>query len=538
MDDWELLSSAVARLAEVGPDEDVFEWVAAELFAIEPDALVVASSRDPGSGASTARAIAGPPGLVAEARAFLGREVKGLTFAIDEEVRGRLAEGALVRLEGGLRQLAFDAIPAELGQAFERSLGICAVFVQPFALKGDLRGTAALLSRAPELRQARVIEAYARHAAVAIHRHCAESQLSENERRFRMLAENSQDVVFRLRLQPRLAVEYVSPAVARILDRAPEDLYEDPSLIRRFIDPEQAQFLESVLRAPPREPFVLRWRREDGQCLCTELRITPIAHDGGRVAVIEGIGRDVTARERAEEALREADRRKDEFLAVLAHELRTLLAPMSNGLIVLDRAPPGGEQARRAVEIVQRQVSHMARIVEDLLDIARISRGKIRLVRERIELNHLVRHTAEDHRPLFEQRGIALEVRLAGGELFIDGDRTRLTQVVANLLQNAAKFTPAGGATALSVSAEPESKEAILRVCDSGAGIAAELLPHVFEPFVQSERTRKRSEGGVGLGLALVKGLVEMHSGTVVASSEGPGRGAQFTVRLPRTGAP
>jgi PAS domain S-box-containing protein len=371
-----------------------------------------------------------------------------------------------------------------------------------------------------------------------IQRHRAEAQLSENERRFRMLSENSQDVVFRLRLRPRLAVEYASPAVARFLDRGPEDLYADPSLIRRLIHPEQAQVLESVLRAPSREPFVLRWQREDGQCLCTELRITPIANDGGEVAVIEGIGRDVTARERAEEALREADRRKNEFLAVLAHELRTLLAPMSNGLVVLDRAPPGGEQARRAVEILQRQISHMARIIEDLLDIARISRGKIRLVRERIELNHFVRHTAEDYRPLFEQRGIAFDVRLSGGELFIDGDRTRLTQVVANLLQNAAKFTPAGGTATLSVSAEPESNEAMLKVCDSGVGIAAELLPHVFEPFVQSERTRKRSEGGVGLGLALVKGLVEMHSGTVVATSEGPGRGAQFTVRLPRTAAP
>lgn len=533
LDELEFLSRAAVRLAEIGPEEDLFQRVADELHALEPEALIVTNSFDPGAGTTTVRSVAGSPELIAASRALLGRDAKGLTFSVNEEARRGMAEGVLVRLEGGLHQLTFYSMPIEVCRALEAGLGIRAVFAQPFARKGDFLGTAALLSRTSDLARARLVEAYTRYAAVVIQRRRAESRLRESESRFRMLAENSQDVVFRIRLRPQRAFEYVSPAVSRILGLTPRDFYADPLLMMRLVHPDDAQRLEQAFRSPPLGPFVFRWCGRGGRVISTEQRVTPILDEEGEVVAVEGIARDVTAREKLEEALRDADRRKNEFLAVLSHELRNLLSPIRNGLTLLSRAPPGGDQARRAVEIIERQVSHMARLIEDLLDVTRIGRGKIRLQRERIELNDLVRHAADDHRALFELRGIRFEVLPAASELFVDADRTRMAQVLGNLLQNAAKFTPSGGIAQLSVRADAARKEATLQVMDTGAGIAPELLPHLFQPFVQAERTRERSAGGVGLGLALVKGLVEMHSGSVAAQSDGPGEGARFTVRLP-----
>jgi PAS domain S-box-containing protein len=248
---------------------------------------------------------------------------------------------------------------------------------------------------------------------------------------------------------------------------------------------------------------------------------------------------NITARKRAEvereallEALREADRRKTEFLAVLSHELRNPLTPIRNSLHILARAAPGGEQAQRAGKVIERQVTHMARLVDDLLDVTRISRGKIQLQREALELGELVRRTVEDHRSMFLNNGVALEAELGARGLWTHGDPTRLAQVVGNLLQNAAKFTPRGGRTTVALERSGE-EQALLRVADTGAGIAAGVLERLFEPFTQAEATLDRSRGGLGLGLSLVKRLVEMHGGSVSVTSLGVGQGAQFAVSLP-----
>jgi signal transduction histidine kinase/ActR/RegA family two-component response regulator len=233
----------------------------------------------------------------------------------------------------------------------------------------------------------------------------------------------------------------------------------------------------------------------------------------------------------AVDKLREADRRKDEFLGMLSHELRNPLAPIRNALYVLQRAEPGAPQAQRAREIANRQVTHLARLVDDLLDVTRIARGKIELRREALDLAALARRTAEDHRALMADRGLALSVDVAPGSLLVSGDATRLTQVLGNLLSNAAKFTPAGGRVTLAVRAERGA--AAVEVQDTGIGIDPALLAAVFDPFTQAEQTLARSEGGLGLGLALVKGLVELHGGEVAAESGGPGRGACFRVLLP-----
>jgi PAS domain S-box-containing protein len=271
----------------------------------------------------------------------------------------------------------------------------------------------------------------------------------------------------------------------------------------------------------------------------TGLVFSQLGEIGGEKVVISSIV-DITERKRAEEALAaanlelsESDRRKNEFLAVLSHELRNPLAPIKNSIYILDRAAADGEQAKRAKEVIGRQVEHLSRLVDDLLDVTRITRNKVRLQLHRLDLNALVHRTAEDYRSLFERRDVRLEVALTAGRVPVDGDEARLAQVVGNLLQNAAKFARRSGAARVNVGLDAETKRAVLTVSDSGVGIEAEILAKLFQPFMQADSSLDRSKGGLGLGLALVKGLVELHGGGVSAHSEGAGRGAQFVVWLP-----
>jgi two-component system CheB/CheR fusion protein len=199
----------------------------------------------------------------------------------------------------------------------------------------------------------------------------------------------------------------------------------------------------------------------------------------------------------------------------------------------MERATPGGDQARRAQQTIDRQTAHLTRLVDELLDVTRISRGKISLQRQRLDIRDLVRRTVEDHRSLFEQAGVALQARSVDHPLWVNGDPTRLTQVLGNLLQNAAKFTARGGTTFVSVAADAPAGEAVIQVRDTGIGVSAEMLAHLFEPFAQADKTLDRSRGGLGLGLTLVKNLVELHGGRVGGMSRGEGTGAEFTVRLP-----
>ncbi len=237
--------------------------------------------------------------------------------------------------------------------------------------------------------------------------------------------------------------------------------------------------------------------------------------------------------EEANARLKEADQRKNEFLAMLSHELRNPLTPIRNSLYILDHARPGSEQANRAKEVIDRQTGQLARLVDDLLDVTRISRNKIQLQRCQLDLNDLVRRTVDDHRSSFEQRGVHLEANFAAERLSIDGDEARLTQVIGNLLQNAVKFTPAGGHVTVRTAHVAARERASLWVIDTGTGMGPEMLRQLFQPFTQGDATLDRSQGGLGLGLALVKGLVELHGGEVCGHSDGPGKGAQFVVELP-----
>jgi signal transduction histidine kinase/ActR/RegA family two-component response regulator len=232
-------------------------------------------------------------------------------------------------------------------------------------------------------------------------------------------------------------------------------------------------------------------------------------------------------------SLEESDRLKNQFLAMLSHELRNPLAPIRNSLRVLERAAPGGEQARRAQAVIDRQVGHMTRLVEDLLDVTRVSRGKILLKRAPLDLGEVVLRAVEDHRSAFVDAGIRLQTAIPYHPVGIHADRTRVVQVIGNLLENAVKFTQRGGEVSVEVETSWSLQQAAVRVRDTGAGIERGMLPRLFEPFTQADTTLDRSKGGLGLGLALVKALVEMHGGTVSVESEGPGRGAEFTVLFP-----
>jgi signal transduction histidine kinase/DNA-binding response OmpR family regulator len=234
--------------------------------------------------------------------------------------------------------------------------------------------------------------------------------------------------------------------------------------------------------------------------------------------------------------IQEADHRKDEFLAMLAHELRNPLAPIRNAVQIMQATGPHGPTLQQALEMIDRQASHMGRLIDDLLNVTRIASGKILLRPEVIDLRETVHKTVEDHRTILTSSSLHVDLQVPSQPVWVEGDPTRLAQVLGNLLNNAQKFTEAGGT--VSISLDSSNREAILRVADTGIGIDSQMLPRVFDVFVQAEQGLDRGRGGLGLGLALVKGLVDLHGGTVSASSAGPGKGSEFVVRLRLAAAP
>jgi PAS domain S-box-containing protein len=273
-------------------------------------------------------------------------------------------------------------------------------------------------------------------------------------------------------------------------------------------------------------------RPDNDNMVWIESRGRVISDQGGQARAIRGISIDVTVRKNAEEALRMANQRKDEFLAMLAHELRNPLAPISTAAEILKLTGPDAERLRQTSEIITRQVDHMTSLINDLLDVSRVTRGLVKVEKEPVRMADVVAGAVEQVKPLIEARRHRLTVQPVPPQACVLGDRKRLVQIVTNLLNNAAKYTGEGGEIVLMVAADADKVE--LSVRDTGIGISPALLPHVFELFTQAERTPDRSQGGLGLGLALVRSLVELHDGVVEAYSEGTDKGSLFTVRLPR----
>jgi PAS domain S-box-containing protein len=271
--------------------------------------------------------------------------------------------------------------------------------------------------------------------------------------------------------------------------------------------------------------------RPDGEVRWLAGKGKVIRDRGNEPARMIGVNFDITERRRAEEALKEADRRKNEFLAMLGHELRNPLAPIRAAMGIMRKLDVADPRQHWARDVVERQVNHLTQLVDDLLDVSRIVQGKLTLKRAPLDLIAVIEQAVEATRPVMESRRHTLTVSVPQSSIRLEGDAVRLVQVFSNLLDNAAKYTPEEGSVWLT--ATLADAEAAVSVRDTGEGIAGALLPYLFDIFTQAERSLDRSQGGLGLGLTIVRKIVEMHGGRIEVKSEGLGKGSEFTVRLP-----
>lgn len=318
-------------------------------------------------------------------------------------------------------------------------------------------------------------------------------------------------------------------------DTPPQDCWQ-ASLHPQHAARVQAE-LDRCLKAgvPWEDTFPLR--AHDGQYRWFLSRAFALRDAKGQVVSWFGTHTDITVQLQAQEALREADQRKDEFLAILAHELRNPLAPVRTAVEIVRRIDGLQPAQRRACEVIARQVAHMARLIDDLLDVSRIARGKMALRRERCDFAAIARQTAADYRDTLEAMDLRLVIEAGSDPIWVDGDPVRLAQMVGNLLGNAIRFTESGGQVRLLIEGDLATRTARVSVIDTGIGIAPEFLPKLFDPFSQAHQDLARSKGGLGLGLALTRGLAQMQGGTVEVRSEGLGHGATFVLTLPMRSA-
>ncbi|MEW6373787.1 MAG: ATP-binding protein [Pseudomonadota bacterium] len=362
----------------------------------------------------------------------------------------------------------------------------------------------------------------------------AEHALRENEKRFRALTLASSDVVYRM-----------NPDWTRIRELEGRGFLKDAAdshvfWLDEYIPPEERELVHAAVEEAIRERKIFelehRVRRVDGSLGWTLSRAVPMFDADGAVYEWIGAASDITERREAEEKLRQADRHKDEFLAMLAHELRNPLAPIGVAAQLLQQGRLDEAGVRRTSEIIGRQVLHMTHLIDDLLDVSRVTNGLVTLEKAPADVSAILMDAVEQVMPLMRARGHQLDCSMPPGAPMVLGDKKRLVQVVTNILNNAAKYTPDGGAIALT--ARLEGAQVRITVVDNGIGMTPEMAARAFDLFTQAERTSDRASGGLGLGLALVKSLVELHGGTVSCDSPGPGQGSSFTVLLPRLAGP
>jgi len=373
------------------------------------------------------------------------------------------------------------------------------------------------------------------HQAVDITRQVeSEKSRRESERRFKALTDASGEVIYRMNADWSDLHQLDGRGFLRDTSSAGEYRIED------YIPPDDHALVRKTIHEAIRNKaiFELEHRviRVDGSLGWTYSRAVPILDTEGEIVEWIGSAADITSRKLVEEKLKDTNRRKDEFLAMLAHELRNPLAPISAAAGLLHLGRLDESRLLHISEIIARQVKHMTSLVDDLLDVSRVTRGLITLECEPVDIKHVVADAVEQVGPLIESRRHHVAVYMPHEPALVSGDAKRLVQVVTNLLDNAAKYTPEGGVIDLQV--QVGSELVTISVKDNGIGMAPEFLERLFEMFSQAHRTADRSQGGLGIGMALVKSLVELHHGSIVASSDGPGRGSEFTVQLQRHSAP
>ncbi|HEV2441132.1 MAG TPA: PAS domain S-box protein, partial [Steroidobacteraceae bacterium] len=324
-----------------------------------------------------------------------------------------------------------------------------------------------------------------------------------------------------------------NPAASRLFGYAPAEIIGKPitTVIPPELQAEEVDILARLRRGQRVEHFETVRVAKDGRRIDVSLTISPIRSEDGEVIGASKIVRDITERKRGERVLREADRQKDEFLATLAHELRNPLAPICAAAELLKHAKTLAPELRAATAILERQARHMTHLVDDLLDMSRITSGRIRLQPEPVELTDLLKGVIETYRQSAETARHQVSFAASGAPVHVSGDRIRLTQVVSNILHNAVKYTPPGGRIDLAL--HTHNRQAIITVRDNGLGIPPEMLEHIFEPFAQLDRSYERADGGLGIGLTLAKRLIELHQGRIEARSSGRGKGTEFVIQLP-----
>ena len=362
-------------------------------------------------------------------------------------------------------------------------------------------------------------------------------KVRESEELFRTTVENIPLNLFLCDRDGQLL--YLNPALARLVmticNKTPDQLIgrHGSEIWPAPIWNPLRTHIERAVSTGERQTYELASEMANGQRMVRQWTVVPLAGPDGEVRRILAMSHDTSAQRQLVDELRQADQRKSDFIAMLSHELRNPLAAIRSSLFILENAPDDEPSSpAQARGIIDRQVDQLVRLVDDLLDVSRIARHKMHLQRQRLDLNQLVRATIDDNREHLERGGVRLIVELGDAPVPVEADGARIAQVVTNLLSNAAKFTPAGGWARVSVARDAQGW-AVLTVADSGPGLDPALLPRLFQPFTQGDRTRQQTTGGLGLGLALVKGLVELHGGDVRVESAGPSPGAAFIVRLP-----
>jgi PAS domain S-box-containing protein len=500
------------------PDFQVlFRWVPGWYLVLEPDLTIVAASdaylratrtiREEIIGRGLFDVYSGP----AEVPSTGG--VSGLRASLEKVLRDRAPDRLVVARSDLLRSDPEAAASADRSWDLSNS--------PAFDDSGNLTHILHQVEDVTELVRLRELVATRREG---------ERGLRESEGRFRAFADSMAPMAWMARPDGSISwynrrwYDYTGTTSEQMAAQGWQSVH-DPAVRLVMVEPWE----EAIAGGEPFQ-MVVPIRGADGQFRAFATDVQPMRDEAGRIAGWCGTQTDISEQREMAQRLREHDRRKDEFLAMLAHELRNPLAAISNATQVLKRTdqPEHREWGRG---IIEANVTHLARMIDDLLDVSRVTRGRIQLRKQRLNVVTLVNSAVETVRPLVEERKHRLTVSLETAPMLVEGDPTRLEQILVNLLNNAAKYTESGGRITLTAQAEPE--EIVIHVEDNGIGMSPELLARAFDLFAQGDRSIARSEGGLGIGLTLVKSLAEMHGGRIEATSDGPGRGSRFTVRLP-----
>jgi two-component system CheB/CheR fusion protein len=362
--------------------------------------------------------------------------------------------------------------------------------------------------------------------------HSAQRELREKDRQLHSILDNAPAFIYihdeagRYLLSNHESQRWVGRSSDELLGRSDREFL--PAAITDRIQALEREILSS---GESRETELVVPHPQDGNERTWLTAMFPLINDDGRITSVAGIATDITARKQAELQVQQSLRQRDHFLAMLSHELRNPLGALQNGLRLLRHAELRDDIRDRTRAMLEAQTDQMAHLLDDLLDVSRIEHNRVELRRRAVDVRDTARNAVAAIEARFRDADVDLELRLTGETLIVDGDPARLQQVQANLLVNAVKYTPAGGQVSLTVSREADT--AVIAVSDNGLGISTELLPRIFEPFVQADDTLDRADGGMGVGLSLAKSLIQLHGGEITAHSDGPGRGSEFIIRLP-----